>query len=256
MSDKYYVPLAEAAAILRSRQPLRAEVIHFWETEGATFPAELMNLRPSAVWARQLATWRFEDVLFADMARQARLPTFHYTYEQDQFVSVSTLKRSYVQPVIATGLDRNGRVITKRQRLICRPQDHERALLSDLVTETGERVVDWHRSRFDKFYGLGTVLDATAQKVSWGNTSVRNYLGLLSLFIAHGVLFEDYHGGESGIKLDTFTTDIFEPAFAVIEKRFGVKPLIVQMPWNASLSLYPSESWNTQVLASTIPHAA
>jgi hypothetical protein len=256
MSDHYYIPLSEAAAALRARQPLREEVMRFWESEGATFPTELMQLRPSAVWARQLVSWRFEDVLFADMARQARLPTFWYPYEGDRFVSLSSLKRSYVHPVIAEGIDRNGNIINRRQRLVKRPERCDRQLLSDIVTDCGQRLVDWHRRRWDQFYGIGTVVDATTHKLSWGNTLQRDYLGLMSLFIAHGVLFEDYHGGESGDALDRFTLDVFEPAFAAVTRWFGVSPLIVRMPWSPSLALYPSEHWNTLALASTIPKAA
>lgn len=258
MSERHYVQIDEAAAILRSRQHLRPAVEAFWHSNAAAFPDELRDLQPSAVWARQLVSWRFEDALFADMARQAKLPMLWNPYEGDRFFDGSSLKRSYVQPCVLRGYDRTGKPIFQRYKLVKPVSECCGLQLKDIVLQdhNGLTLVEWHRIQWQKFCGLGTVIDATSHKKAWGNALERDYLGLMSLFIAHGVLFEDYHGGESGDNLDSFTTDVFEPAFEAVASHFGVQPLIVQMPWWPELAYYPSAEWNTQALVSTIPRAA
>ncbi len=251
----YYTDLAEAAEVIRSRQYLRRAVEDYWLAQNAQFPDWLAQSKPSALWARQMITWRFEDMLFADMANRAKLPTIWMQLLSDQFTEVSTLKRSYAHPFIATGISKQGKVISHRSRLI-EMRDWKNKPLSEIVTQDGQKLSMWHKARWQRGYGLGTIVDTDAVKFNWGNTVQRHYLGLMSMCIAHGVLFEDYHGGESGKKLGSFTDMVFEPAFAAVSEYFGMQPLIVKMPWWPELALYPSDEWMSRAIIQSVPQAA
>ena len=257
MTDSYYVELEEAREILLSRQALREMLPSFWATHGVPFPAEVLcGLPLVAFLARQLVTFRFEDAVFLQMAEWSGLAPLWSPLAQDKFTVVSSLKRSYVQPHMATGFSKNGNVITKRERLVKEPDTRSQIPLKDLVADDGASVMSWHYNRWLRATeGVGRVLDADQFKSGWGGSTERYYLGLLSLFIAHGVLFEDYHGGESGNALDSFTTSVFEPAFATVEAYFGVKPLVVKLPWWKELAYYPDEPWISEWRERPIPRS-
>ncbi|MBI4065617.1 hypothetical protein HY412_00280 [Candidatus Kaiserbacteria bacterium] len=77
-----------------------------------------------------------------------------------------------------------------------------------------------------------------------GTPKTLRYEAFLSLFVAHSVLFEDYHGGESGQALYGFTQLVVEPAWQRLADIFGEKPLIVKMSWRPEFAWYPAdESW-------------
>ena len=245
MTDSYYVELEHAREVLLSRQKLREKVPEFWIKQGVEFPTRKFNELPLiAFCARQLVTFRFEDAVFLQMAEKSGLTPLWSPLVDDTFTVVSSLKRSYVQPYMATGLNKNGQLITVRNRLVKDPHTRSRIPLKDLVADDGANIAAWHYDRWlQATAGSGLMLDATEFKSGWGGNTQRYYLGLLSLFVAHGVLFEDYHGGESGGALGGFTARVFEPAFATIEAYFGVKPLIVRLPWWRELAYYPDENW-------------
>jgi hypothetical protein len=245
MTDSYYIELEEAREILLSRQTFRDELPGFWASHGVEFPAEVLEDLPLVAFlARQLVTFRFEDAVFLQMAERSGLTPLWSPLAQDKFTVVSSLKRSYVQPHMATGFSKNGDVITKRERLVKDPHTRSQIPLKELVADDGASIMSWHYDRWLRATGDGVcVLDADQFKSGWGDRTDRYYLGLLSLFIAHGVLFEDYHGGESGNALGGFTSRVFEPAFATVEAYFGVKPLVVKLPWWKELAYYPDEQW-------------
>lgn len=247
MTDSYYVELEQAQEILQSRQNLREKLSKFWSLHGVEFPARTIDELPLVAFcARQLVTFRFEDAVFLQMAEKSGLTPLWSPLADDTFTVVSSLKRSYVQPYMATGLSKNGQLITVRNRLVKDPHTRSRIPLKDLVADDGTNIAAWHHKRWAQATtGTGRILDANEFKSGWGGSAQRYYLGLLSLFIAHGVLFEDYHGGESGAALGGFTARVFEPAFAQVAEYFGVKPLIVKLPWWKELAYYPDENWIT-----------
>jgi hypothetical protein len=88
-------------------------------------------------------------------------------------------------------------------------------------------------------YPPAVVEDLSQANSLWGGRANDYYEAYLSLFISHAILFEDYHGGESGAELGGFTARVFEPAFAALEERFGYTPIIVRLPWWKELGLFP-----------------
>jgi hypothetical protein len=98
----------------------------------------------------------------------------------------------------------------------------------------------WHQQRLKKAYPDALIIDEDSYRKTFNSLCVTDRYDLfLLLFVAHMVLFEDYHGGESGDELDGFTSKVFEPAFERVYKCFDVKPLIVPVAWKPEFAYYP-----------------
>ncbi|MEK7102665.1 MAG: hypothetical protein AAB912_03490, partial [Patescibacteria group bacterium] len=107
----------------------------------------------------------------------------------------------------------------------------------------GTSLLSWHHAQLERMVPGATYADATPWLQKIGNAWAYYELAL-SIYVAHGVLFEDYHGGESGTKLDSFTVQVFEPAWEAVRRRFGVSPLIVRLPWGPGFDCYPNnQAW-------------
>ncbi len=242
LGKEFYVGLAEAGAELASRSYLRPAVEQWWKDRGLSMPELLTtSLKPQGFLCRQLATFRYEDATFVIMAEKAGLSPAWLPYEGDVFADISPLKRSYIEPVYVAGVGRNGGMRKVGTRLVSgNVAELNGRPLMHVVTNQGTSLVDYHCGNLRTLYNRAQVADVTPILRKAGGTPRRYYPALLSLLVAHGVLFEDYHGGESGGKLSAFTTDVFEPAFQQVEQTFGVKPLIVRLPWWGELGHYVS----------------
>ncbi|MER3570097.1 MAG: hypothetical protein C4348_00570 [Patescibacteria group bacterium] len=240
--ERFYIPLEEARALLEERrqQGWTLKVEEYWRKKrGIQFPEELSNLNDLAGFlARHLATARYEDFAFILLTKRAGLKPTWLTYTADRFVTCSPVKVSYLCPKIVTGFGRRGGPILRKYRL-ANPRVAERKRLCDIRINTGKKLVDWHRRRLEAVYPGANVVDFSRVFQARGNA--QGYYPLfLSLAVAHGVLFEDFHGGESGERLNSFTKEVFEPAFDEVTNTFGVQPLIVKLPWWPELGYYPS----------------
>ena len=245
MSESYYVSPYQGARELHVRSKLRAEVERFWESNNIAFPALMQQHRAVAAIGRSLPTFRFEDAVFTMMAEGAGLSPTWFTYVDDKFVTKSSVKRSLLRPALTQKLDKHGKPITLNKSLVARMDDWSMKPLSSVRTADGQSLIEWHRRRLLTAVPEAPIVDMSEECQRWGGNAQYYYEGYLSLFIAHGVLFEDYHGGESGNELHGFTARIFEPAVANLERRFGVKPLITPLPWWNELSFYPDGEWLT-----------
>ncbi len=249
MTDAYYVSPFQGARELQMRSNLKKEVERFWESNGVEFPHELRQLSRVAALGRSVATFRFEDALFTTMAESAGLRPTWLTYVDDKFVTKSAVKRSLLKPTLIQRFDKHGRPITRNYSLVPRMDNWSMKPLSTVTTIELEPLTQWHRKRLLTAVPEAPILDMSQECRQWGGRAMHYYEGYLSLFIAHGVLFEDYHGGESGNELHGFTAQKFEPAVASLERRFGVKPLVASLPWWNELSFYPDgellDSWRS-----------
>jgi len=249
--ERFYIELREARRALRERQELRREVEEYWRKKGLQFPEELSN--PNGLLgflARHLATARYEDLAFVLLTEKAGLQPFWLTYTADRFVTCSPVKVSYLQPRIVKGfgLHRRCLIVLKYQLANPKVADQNRMRLCDIRTYIGEPLVDWHRRLLKAVYPGARVVDISEPLQALGKA--KNYYSLfLSLAVAHGVLFEDYHGGESGERLNSFTEEVFEPAFEEVINTFGLPPLIVKLPWWRELGYYVdpalAKDWRT-----------
>ncbi|MCW1929738.1 MAG: hypothetical protein KIH62_000310 [Candidatus Kerfeldbacteria bacterium] len=261
----YYVRLEEAAKRLREREHLRAEVSRFWEEQKWGAPPIPVNDCNLAVISRNLATARFEDIVYAALARQAGLEPVWSTLNGDKMCAGSPIKTTYLQGHLVLGRGGLGGLklekheyleIVDPRSLRGRPANsspahrHHNQPLFEIFAPNGTPLTTLHRVHQMKMLApicpRGVIsFDIT----SWyrdGNlmNSRQYYIALMSLFVAHGVLFEDFHGGESGEQLDAFTAEVFQPASRRLKDIFGVAPLVVPLPWKREYAYYPSNtSW-------------
>lgn len=232
MSEKYYCAMAEARAKLEDRQRSGAKdkVVEFWHRQNLPLPT-LPTVERPAVLARQVATGRFEDILFRELALGGGLTPTWWEYTADKFASVSPYKRNLMHPVCVRKTQKGLHQQTKK---LGQPHQWEKRPLKEVVSKEGVSLVEWHHQRRDEILGPSVVVDVPGYA----------YPLFLSLFVAHAVLFEDYHGGESGDELDGFTKRRFEPSWQKVADELGMEPLIVRMPWWPELALYPeTQDW-------------
>lgn len=109
-----------------------------------------------------------------------------------------------------------------------------------IKTKQGQNIADIHHQMHQQFFPQAKRFDASDWLFQFGRAK-DYYMAYLSIFLAHAVLFEDFHGGESGKKLDSFTDKVFEPAYQELIDLFGIKPLIIKMPWLPEFKHYPGD---------------
>lgn len=229
---KFYTKLEEAGNLLKKRVGLRQEVEAWWKSVGLEFPTEISGC---GILGKDVMP-RIEFFKFYEMCQQAQLNPFIVEFEEDKFVSSSKVKMSLACPMMLTMISKKGFPVTQKKKLLKNIQsfDGRKTLL-----ETG--LLEWHRKRMDIILPDLSTWDMSNSAKKWKELELY-YQGYLSVCVAHGVLFEDYHGvGESGDCLSNFTERAFEPAFKWLKNRFGVLPVIVKLPWKESYRYHPSD---------------
>ena len=234
---EYYTSPKEVNEELTERSSLMGEVHRYWELEVPSMPRWCRQIGHFACLARQIPTFRYEDAFFAMATRELHLQPVWIGYEQDWFSSDSPIKRSYLHPKVARRLGKNGQPVVRTEKW-CNIEDWVGRRLSEILTKRGDSLVRLHHTILRESYPGAKIFDISS--------FLRQYMGpreyyqpWLSMFIAHGILFEDYHGGESGDRLDSFTAEVFEPAAEGLRNRFGVYPMITPMPWYSHFGVYP-----------------
>lgn len=231
-----YIELEESRQELKRRDLLKTEVEKMWCDLGVPFPLRFTN--PTAVVGKH-PMFRIESVAAIHMAEQAGLDIAWLAYKDDLFVSISKIKRSVVKPVMTDRFDKSGEFIVRNKSLVTDLNAYHRKPMDSILTGDDVKVLDYHRDRLLSVCPQVTIFDiSTWTKMLGGNASFY-YEAYLSLFVAHAVLFEDYHGGESDGVLSAFTQEVVEPAIIKIKKRFGVNPLIVKLPWKPHYAFHP-----------------
>lgn len=224
----FYVELPDAKSILNNRKSLRGEVEEWWSSIGLEFPSHLSNC---GLLGRDPMA-RVEFFKFYQMCEQIGLSSACIEASGELFVS-SKPKMSMAHPKIFR-FSQKGSIITQKRKLI-NIQDHDG---KSSIGETG--ILGFHRERMEGVLPDLEIWDMSKFVQTWKDLNLY-YQFYLSLAVAHGVLFEDYHGvGESGNCLSNFTEEVFEPAFHWLEKKFGVSPMIVSLPWKNTYNLHPS----------------
>jgi hypothetical protein len=241
-----YVDLKRAREILLAREAIRQKVKGWWLETIGFFP-DIFG-EADAVIARHLPTFRYEDAVFAKLASVAGLRPVWVGYREDKLATNSSFKNSLIRPKFAVRIGRKGGVQLEKKCLVSANRYNGRPL-SQVVCDghLGESLEEFHLNQLRAVYGDAPVWDFSEVAVKLGKRPRIYYVHYLSLMVAHGVLFEDFHGGESGDKLNGFTTQVFEPAFREVERIFGFSPLVVPLPWRPEYVYYPSVELSSQL---------
>lgn len=195
--------------------------------------------RPIATLNRYVASAHFEDIVFAHMARSIVLRPYWPTYLAERFTLKNPEKVSYLRPRV----HREKLHITKKWLIA----DHEARIgkelgsiqvngadLATVHAEARARVFDadlstnqFDVSAWNKRQALRFGANDFSQRLA-----PHYYRAVMALYICHGVLFEDFDGGPNATAgLDGFVRQVVRPAFDSVAKTFGLKPLIVRLPY-------------------------
>lgn len=235
-----YVTTQEAIEQLYNRQARRAEIESWWNDRGLPeLPEELNNSAPIAIIALHVATARYEDIVFNTLTRRAGFTPVWAELTADSFSDKSDFKRSLIHRRICDGHGRNGGVKLRRENFLDKLPANG-VSLRDIGRSNGETLLEYHHAIQDRFLPNARRCDISDWLYAAGKNAKGYYPVALSLYLAHCVLFDDFHGGEGGgSKLNTFTQKVFNPARAYLINKFGLAPLIVRLPWQTEFAYYP-----------------
>lgn len=246
-----YTNIGDAIGMLQERQAsgLAERVEGWWVERGRSRPPLPQTLGRYAFWARQVATYRFEDALFELMARSIGCDPFWMEFTSDLFCTASEFKRSFGSPrILLSETARGGKKMCKPS--LIDPTRSEGVPMNELVTKSGASLVELHHVLHRRMTDAQRVeCSDWYQRIlcnDWSahphRTSISRYSALLSTAVAHGIFFENFDDCSGDVNMTRFVQCFVEPALSTLRAVFGVEPIIVCVPWHDDLALYPADA--------------
>jgi len=181
-----------------------------------------------AVIFRQLITPNYELRRFISITDVIGIKPLFWEYYKDKFVSKNEVKYYLGMMAFFIGRGKKGGLIRDYKKIIDFNSSNGKKL-SEIKTLWGENLVKFHHSLFNNTYrriSTDCFFDASRWLNKNGGKAIDYYKAYLSLFLSHGILFEN-------VMLDAkelnFTKNTFLPAFIDVFKSTGFKPLIVAL---------------------------
>lgn len=193
----------------------------------------ILDKKKHAFLSRCIATPNYETSRFIDIVclMDDFQPLF-WEYGMDKFKpNVNISKHSLGKMTFCGGLDKKGN--KKIQHInIVDFNKYNGKKLKDIRTIWGQDLIDFHHELFDEVYGDRKIktlsfFDASEWYFNSGREVAVYYKYILSLFLIHGVLFENFLLDDFSER--QFIRNVFLPAFIEITKETGKKPLIVSL---------------------------
>ncbi|MCX6786614.1 MAG: hypothetical protein NTU85_02250 [Candidatus Kaiserbacteria bacterium] len=185
--------------------------------------------QPRAVLFRQVATPTHEIIRFLKIANKMNLKPLILEYHDDKFVSAENrFKRSLGKMPIYQYTGSDGREMVEYET-ICNFNTSTGKKFKNIICLNGEKLIPFHHRLFRTLTGLNPktyTVDGSDWFSSAGKKAELYYEQFLSFFIRDGILFENFMPFRSE---GAFTKTIISPAFENLEKKYGVKPLIVRL---------------------------
>lgn len=186
---------------------------------------------PILYLARHIATPNFETLRFKYLMEPLGMKAVVTQDTKDLFVSHNYAKKALCKLSICQGVSQKGEVLNERFKnvSIVDFNSSDGKPFGDIKTIWGEKLVDFHSRLFSEFMpeGIANPDDATWIDRHHRGDLLKHYKDLLALFIAHGIMFEDY------VMTDKheihFVKRILRPAFRFVKEYFGVSPIIVPL---------------------------
>ena len=225
--------------LLNTRTAMRAKVEAYWKKAGNPMPRSITQLPTNAAFReRHIATARREDFVFA---RTAGILGFHPVwseYKEDKYVGLSKPKTSLLKLPLKGG----------NSFSLAKPRKWEGERICDIKTEAGLPLVEFHHKLWSQLPGPKTRFDCSQWVRSFGHGKAGDYyMPALSVFIAHGVLFNDFHVQPNPLSSKgsvMFTKNTVEKAFSKAKEAFGCKPLIYRFTYQEGFEVYPQLSYS------------
>lgn len=218
-----YTPLKQASMELKERwnnKELRAKVEKMF---GDNLPAAFKE-RPRLVMSRSIFTPNRELAYFFDLAKELDFEPLLLEYP-DKFVSKNPTKY-HLCKMYFCNKDRCSDSLHTSERIVDFNL-HEGDKLSEVTTIWGQNLLEFHHDFLFKEYPELNNPEKLYDFLEWFNdsrTKSSYYFNYLSLFICHGILFDNFLW-EDEEEL-TFIKEKLEPSLFEVESMFGVKPLI------------------------------
>ena len=222
--ENFYTPLSEAKKEIWRRwndKALRKKVEGFL---GGDVP-EYFKDKPKAVFVRYIMSPNYELLYFLELTKLFNLEPLCLQYSSDKFVNINKLKYFLGKLFVDKGEGKRGDSKIKTVNIV-NFNKFEGQRLCDIKTVYNDSLIDFHKKILKKAtskykYELFDFSD-------WFNHHKRvyrkyYYLHYLSLFLFHGILFENFLVNEDEID---FTRYKVLPSFNKAVKIFGIKPLI------------------------------
>lgn len=229
-----FTPLVEAVAEIhrrRERSDLKQQVEAFLHGD---LPDYLRGPQPVLYLARHVATPNFETLRFAELARPFGLPMVIGQDTNDKFVAHNAMKCALGKlPVQRRNEHAQLETITVIDFAAA-----QGVRLRDVVTLSAQPLPDFHAGlmRMAALDDVQVTDDAAWIDRQQRGNLLEHYKRFLALFVAHGVMLENYEDEDAPL-----VRDVLEPAFAFIEWQFGVAPLICDLA--AGSGAHPGD-WN------------
>lgn len=180
-----------------------------------------------AVFFRQVMTPNFETWRFIGISDSTNLKLTLWEFHDDKFTSNNLMKCRLGKMSFHHGIQKDGQHKRSYKNIIdFHLSDGKK--IKDVNTLWGQKLTDFHRDLFRNIFpGIeNNFFDASEWLKNNGATADKYYIAVLSLFIKHGILFENFT--LNGKELD-FVKNIFLPAFFEVWEKTGKKPLIVDL---------------------------
>src|SRR3989344_263898 len=245
--EDFVLPPHAAVQELRKRQSHLKLRQHVFDYLSGDIPAYFDD-GPVIYTARYIASPNFEMLRFIHLTEPLGLPVVITEDAQDIFVPQNNVKKALCKLPICSRITQDGPSIYELYENISIVDINHASgkRLCDIRTLWNEPLVDFHSAILATYIrGHAHVYSDT----SWIDRNGRGnlielYKRFLSLFLVHGVLFEDYV--LDGNYEEEFVGAVLRPAFEYVENRFGMKPLIAALlPTSVESSnfwsSYPSE---------------
>lgn len=233
MSDKkafdlfVYTPWREALEELDVRRSDSAITTYLERTLPVGVP-EIMKGKKSMVLFRNIATPNYEMYRF--MTGMDVLQELHpviFEYAEDKFADINENKFYLGKLCFHTGFNKLREPITIHRTIIQMDKCNGKKL-NELKTLWQEPFIDFHHNLFEK--RLPAIQSSFFDISEWISHSGKEpsiyYKYFLSLFLRHGILFENFFisNGE-----EEFTKKIILPAILRLKSETGYKPLIITL---------------------------
>lgn len=229
-NDFIYLPLFDALAELERRQTDLSLSTYVEKYLSKDIP-DIMKEKKSAVLFRHIATPNYEIRRFmniADTVDDYGIQPLILEYLDDKFTNRNQWKYFLGRLSFYKGHDKNKTAMFEC-KVIMDFNTHNMQPISSVKTLAGNSLVDFHHDLFLRHFphmkNVG-MFDMSEWLREHGGGAKAYYKTFLSLFLKHGILFENFliDGNES-----VFTKEIILPALFEIHKETRVKPLIVAL---------------------------
>ena len=229
--SRLLTPYPEVVAVAKARSrdaELKARVSEYLSGDIPSY----FGQEPVLYLARHVASPNFETLRWSNLIEPLELPAVIGTDADDLFVSQNVMKRALLKMPICLSVTVNGAGEPHEQYRYLTIADFEaadHARFRDIQTLWGDSVVAVYSELSRRFLPPHVrIEDDSAWVTRNGRGDLRaHYERFLSLFVAHGVLFEDYLVKDPDER--DFIESVLLPAYEATTQRFGVRPLIASL---------------------------